>query len=51
MSFSANRLSNLQAPVYENCRMLSREGELLCFCDRAKVNWYLERGLGGDLDI
>jgi hypothetical protein len=37
----------LQAPVYENCRMLSREGSLLCFCDRAKVIWYLERGLAG----
>jgi hypothetical protein len=39
----------LQAPVYENCRMLSRDGDLLCFCDRAKVNWYLERGLAGQL--
>eukprot|EP00873_Tetraselmis_striata_P010402 jgi/Tetstr1/430666/TSEL_020459.t1 len=34
-----------KAPVYENCRMLSQEGELLCHCDRRKMRWYLERGL------
>ena len=32
--FSANR------QVYENCRMLSKQGELLCFCDARKVAWY-----------
>lgn len=32
--FSAKRL------VYENCRMLSKEGELLCYCDLRKVQWY-----------
>ena len=32
--FSAKR------QVYENCRMLSQAGELLCFCDMRKVRWY-----------
>ncbi|KAG2495263.1 hypothetical protein HYH03_006536 [Edaphochlamys debaryana] len=31
--------------VYENCRMLSRDGALLCFCDTRKIAWYLARGL------
>ncbi|GLI59187.1 hypothetical protein VaNZ11_001019 [Volvox africanus] len=31
--------------VYQNCRMLSREGQLLCFCDTRKLNWYLGKGL------
>jgi len=32
-------------PVYENCRMLAPDGEMLCYCDKRKMNWYLERGL------
>ena len=32
--FSAKR------QVYENCRMLSKQGELLCYCDARKVLWY-----------
>lgn len=32
--FSAKR------QVYENCRMLSQNGTLLCFCDMRKVRWY-----------
>ena len=32
--FSAKR------KVYENCRMLSQDGSLLCFCDMRKINWY-----------
>ena len=31
--------------VYENCRMLAQNGELLCYCDTKKVAWYLERGI------
>jgi cation-transporting P-type ATPase D len=31
--------------VYENCRMLSQSGELLCYCDGKKLAWYLERGI------
>jgi hypothetical protein len=28
-----------QSPVYENCRMLSREGEVLCYCDMRRLEW------------
>jgi hypothetical protein len=31
--------------VYDNCRMLSTTGELLCFCDMRKLQWYVDRGL------
>ncbi|EFJ44334.1 hypothetical protein VOLCADRAFT_95512 [Volvox carteri f. nagariensis] len=31
--------------VYQNCRMLSHEGQLLCFCDSRKLRWYLNKGL------
>eukprot|EP00879_Flechtneria_rotunda_P011906 GHRR01012435.1.p1 GENE.GHRR01012435.1~~GHRR01012435.1.p1 ORF type:complete len:931 (+),score=387.60 GHRR01012435.1:2246-5038(+) len=31
--------------VYDNCRMLSVTGELLCFCDMRKLQWYADRGL------
>lgn len=29
-----------KSAVYENCKMLSQEGELLCFCDLRKLTWY-----------
>ncbi|KAL0022097.1 hypothetical protein WJX79_008401 [Trebouxia sp. C0005] len=34
-----------KSAVYENCKMLSQEGELLCFCDLRKLTWYENRGL------
>ena len=34
-----------KGPVYENCRMLSAHGELLCFCDLRKLQWYEVRAL------
>jgi len=34
-----------KAPVYENCRMVAPDGELLSNCDTKKAQWYLERGL------
>ncbi|CAI5532785.1 unnamed protein product [Closterium sp. Naga37s-1] len=34
-----------QGPVYENCRIYSRDGRLLCFCDKRKLEWYVGRGL------
>ncbi|KAK9816641.1 hypothetical protein WJX72_003201 [[Myrmecia] bisecta] len=33
------------SPVYENCKMLSMDGELLCYCDKRKLLWYETRGL------
>ncbi len=29
-----------KAPVYENCRMLSHDGEPLSFIDYRKLAWY-----------
>ena len=29
-----------KSAVYENCKMYSQEGELLCFCDLRKLTWY-----------
>ena len=29
-----------KSAVYENCKMLSQDGELLCFCDLRKLTWY-----------
>lgn len=34
-----------KSPAYENCKMFSREGDLLCFCDKKKVKWYISKGL------
>lgn len=34
-----------KGPVYENCKMLSPQGEQLCYCDMKKMNWYVSRGL------
>jgi len=31
--------------VYENCRMLAMDGQLLCFTDRKKLEWYVHKGL------
>ena len=29
-----------KSAVYENCKMFSQDGELLCFCDLRKLTWY-----------
>ena len=29
-----------KSAVYENCKMYSQDGELLCFCDLRKLKWY-----------
>jgi len=34
-----------RAQVYDNCRMLSTTGDLLCYCDARKLHWYLDKGL------
>lgn len=31
--------------VYENCQIQAPDGEILCFADTKKANWYLERSL------
>ncbi|CAA7049550.1 unnamed protein product [Microthlaspi erraticum] len=34
-----------KAPVYHNCRIYANDGRLLCYCDRRKLDWYMNRGL------
>ncbi|KAL1216978.1 Protein RRP6-like 3 [Cardamine amara subsp. amara] len=34
-----------KAPVYHNCRIYANDGRLLCYCDRRKLEWYVNRGL------
>jgi hypothetical protein len=31
--------------VYENCKMVAPDGEILSNCDFKKANWYVEREL------
>ena len=33
-----------KSAVYENCKMYSQEGDLLCYCDLRKLMWYEVRG-------
>lgn len=33
-------------PVYENCKMLDPNGNMLCHCNIKKMNWYIKRNLG-----
>jgi len=35
----------LKKPIYENCMILAPDGEILCKCDKKKIQWYLEREL------
>ena len=35
----------LKSPIYGNYRMVAPSGDVLCFCDRKKADWYVSRGL------
>ncbi|KAJ7553277.1 hypothetical protein O6H91_06G090800 [Diphasiastrum complanatum] len=39
-----------KSPVYDNCRIFAGDGCLLCYCDRKKIEWYLQRGLAESLN-
>ncbi|KAG9454009.1 hypothetical protein H6P81_006913 [Aristolochia fimbriata] len=39
-----------KAPVYHNCRIYASDGRLLCYCDRRKLEWYLNRDLAKLVD-
>ncbi|KAI3457347.1 hypothetical protein Pfo_014010 [Paulownia fortunei] len=34
-----------KSPVYHNCKIYANDGRLLCYCDRRKLEWYLNRDL------
>ncbi len=40
----------LKKAVYDNCRILSPAGELMCNCSTKKIQWYLERQLATPID-
>lgn len=44
------RKFSCKGPVYQNCRIYAGDGGLLCFCDRKKLDWYVQRGLAEFLD-
>ena len=35
----------IKKDIYENCQMQAPDGEVLCYCDKKKTQWYLERQL------
>ena len=37
--------------LYENCRLLAPDNELLSLIDTRKVNWYFERDLAGSQQL
>lgn len=34
------------SPLYDNCKLLAPDGDLLCCCDHSKAEWYVKKGLG-----
>ena len=36
---------SIKKPIYENCQILAPDGEILCKCDKQKVEWYLTKEL------
>ncbi|XP_051125461.1 protein RRP6-like 3 isoform X2 [Andrographis paniculata] len=34
-----------KSPVYHNCKIYANDGRLLCYCDRRKLEWYINRNL------
>ncbi|PIK36013.1 putative exonuclease 3'-5' domain-containing protein 2 [Apostichopus japonicus] len=33
-------------PLYDNCKLVSPDGTLLCTCDRGKAEWYVNKDIG-----
>jgi len=44
------RRFGVKKQVYENCRMLSKSGEMLCFTDKKRLLWYIRKGLAEEVD-
>ena len=41
----------IKKKVYENCQIQAPDGEILCFADSKKANWYVERSLAEVIQI
>src|SRR5690554_4979303 len=35
---------------YENCKIISKSGQLIGYCGRSKLEWYLKKELGSLID-
>lgn len=44
------RKFSCKSPVYHNCRIYANDGRLLCYCDRRKLEWYVQRNLAKLVD-
>ncbi|GAX75718.1 hypothetical protein CEUSTIGMA_g3161.t1 [Chlamydomonas eustigma] len=40
-----NSIPTRKSELYENCRLLAPDGNVLCTCGLKKLSWYLDRGL------
>jgi hypothetical protein len=39
-----------QSQIYDSCRILTPDGELMCLVGEKKARWYLDRGLGRQVE-
>ncbi len=39
-----------QSEIYESFSMYSPEGEFMCYCNKKKANWYVNKNLASWLD-
>lgn len=46
ISQSTRSYTPRQSPMYYNCQLLAPDDSLLCTCDPKKAKWYIEKGLG-----
>ncbi|TRY69122.1 hypothetical protein TCAL_04110 [Tigriopus californicus] len=40
------KMSIRKTPLYHNARLLAPDGQPLCVCDTKKAQWYIQKGLG-----
>jgi cation-transporting P-type ATPase D len=44
-SAKVSTLETCKKPIYENCKMLAPDNQVLCLCDSKKMNWYLQKDI------
>lgn len=44
------KMSIRKTPLYHNARLLAPDGQPLCVCDTKKAQWYIQKGLGVQVD-
>jgi hypothetical protein len=48
MSQRTSAYSPRRTRLYHNCKLLAPDGQLLSTIDKRKLEWYLQKGLGGN---